>query len=191
MSRYAEAHKLENLGGPGDARPTAEQVIEDENATNLFAGKTILITGGGSGLGAESARVLYQTGAQVYIAARRKAKAEEVAKAISTDPSKPPVKIIVLDLSSLDSVGAGAQQFLSQSKTLNIPLANAGIMAPPESRTKDGYEEQYGVNHLAHFVLLQALKDILLASSTPFRASLKSSTPFLFLSSFSRAGPGS
>jgi len=65
---------------------------------------------------------------------------------------------------SLDSVRACAAEFLSKSQTLNIFIANAGVMACPEGKTKDGFETQFGVNHLAHFLLFNLLKPTLLAS---------------------------
>lgn len=121
---------------------------------------------GSSGLGAESARVLYQSGAKVFITARQVAKAEELAKSISTNSSRPPVSVIEMSLDSFDSIKAGVKQFQSQSKQLNVLLTNAGVMASPEGQTQDGFETQFGTNHLGHFLLFQLLKPILLASST-------------------------
>ena len=71
-----------------------------------------------------------------------------------------------MDQDSLASVRAGAESFLKQSKTLNILINNAGVMATPEGKTKDGFETQFGTNHVAHFLLFQLVKDTLLASST-------------------------
>lgn len=76
------------------------------------------------------------------------------------------ITLIEMDQDSLASVRAGAESFLKQSKTLNILINNAGIMATPEGKTKDGFESQFGTNHVAHFLLFQLLKDTLLASST-------------------------
>ncbi|KAL2048911.1 hypothetical protein ABVK25_010863 [Lepraria finkii] len=73
-----------------------------------------------------------------------------------------------MDLNSLNSVRAVAAELLKKSKTLNILINNAGIMALPEvHKTADGFEAQIGTNHLAHFLLFQLLKPMLLASSTP------------------------
>ena len=75
--------------------------------------------------------------------------------------------ILTVDMASLDSVRQCAADFLSKSTKLNVLICNAGVMATPEGRTKDGFETQFGVNHLAHFLLFQLLKSTLLASSTP------------------------
>lgn len=110
--------------------------------------------------------MLYQSGAKVFITARQVAKAEELAKSISTNSSRPPVSVIEMSLDSFDSIKAGVKQFQSQSKQLNILLTNAGVMASPEGQTQDGFETQFGTNHLGHFLLFQLLKPTLLASST-------------------------
>ena len=77
------------------------------------------------------------------------------------------VHLLELELNSLESVRACANTFLSQSNTLNIFIANAGVMACPEGRTADEFETQLGTNHLSHFLLFNLLKPTLLASSTP------------------------
>jgi NAD(P)-dependent dehydrogenase (short-subunit alcohol dehydrogenase family) len=165
-SRYAAAHESRN--GPGDARPTAEQVIKDQNLTGKLDGRVILITGGTAGLGTESARVLQKNGAKVYITARTLEKGQNVASELNkANPDSPAIEVVVADLSNLQSVRDGAKDFLARSKTLNVLLNNAGVMACPESKTSDGFESQFGVNHLAHFLLFQLLKSLLLASSTP------------------------
>lgn len=87
--------------------------------------------------------------------------------------------LLELDLASLDSVRACARQFLAKTKTLNILIANAGVMACPEGRTIDGYETQFATNHLGHFLLFNLLKPLLLASSSP-----DFNSRVVFLSSF-------
>ncbi|KAF2718849.1 NAD(P)-binding protein [Polychaeton citri CBS 116435] len=156
MSRYAKAH--EKPQGPGDARTTAQQVLDDEDLVGGLVGKTILITGGTAGLGKESARILQKTGAKVFITGRSQAKGAEVAKELNAaDPSLTPVEAIALDLGSFESVRNGAAAFLGRSETLTILLENAGVMAPPEGRTVDGFETCFGVNHLSHFLLFHRL----------------------------------
>ncbi|TVY30078.1 Retinol dehydrogenase [Lachnellula hyalina] len=150
--------------GSGDARPTAFQIIKDENLEGKLEGKVILITGCSSGLGIETARALATTGATLYLTARDLEKAK---KALGGLIASPRVHLLELDLNSLASVRACANEFLSKSSALNIFIANAGIMACPEGRTKDGFETQFGTNHLAHFLLFNLLKPALLASSTP------------------------
>jgi len=77
------------------------------------------------------------------------------------------VEIVKMELDSLQSVREAAADFLKRSKTLNVLIGNAGVMATPEGKTKDGLETQFGVNHVAHFLLFELLRPILLASSTP------------------------
>ncbi|KAE8443904.1 hypothetical protein EG329_001214 [Mollisiaceae sp. DMI_Dod_QoI] len=161
-SKYAAVH--ENPQGPGDARPTALQILQDENIGTKLHGKTILITGCSSGIGITTAQALHTTGATLYLTARNLTKAKT---ALGDLLSSPRVHLLELDLESLASVRACAKEFLSQSSQLNIFIANAGVMATPEGRTKDGFETQFGTNHLSHFLLFNLLKDALLASSTP------------------------
>ncbi|KAJ5974375.1 dehydrogenase with different specificitie [Penicillium waksmanii] len=161
-SRYAKVHQSPK--GPGDARPTALQIVKDAGRENTLAGKVILITGCSSGLGIETARALFQTGATLYLTARDLEKAKS---ALSDLVESPRVHLLHLDLNSLKSVHACAVEFLSQSETLNILIENAGVMACPEGRTADGFELQFGTNHLGHFLLFDLLKSRLLSSSTP------------------------
>ncbi|KAM0326059.1 hypothetical protein ACHAPQ_007837 [Fusarium lateritium] len=119
------------------------------------------------GIGPETARAFHLAGADVFITARSVAKGEQVAKDIISDGRPGIVQVIEMDLASIDSIRAGADQFLSKSKKLNVLLNNAGIMACPQGKTKDGFELQFGTCHLGHFLLFQLLKDVLLASSTP------------------------
>ncbi|PLB47580.1 dehydrogenase with different specificitie [Aspergillus steynii IBT 23096] len=161
-SKYAKVHQSPK--GPGDARPTALQIVKDAGREDNMTGKVILITGCSSGLGIETARALFQTGATLYLTARDLEKAKS---ALGDLVDSPRVHLLHLDLKSLESVRACAQEFLSRSKTLNILIANAGVMACPEGRTADGFETQFGTNHLAHFLLFYRLKSCLLSSSTP------------------------
>jgi NAD(P)-dependent dehydrogenase (short-subunit alcohol dehydrogenase family) len=167
---YAAAHESPN--GPNDARPSAEQIIQDQGLAGKLGDRTVLITGGTAGLGKESARVLQKNGAKVFITARTAEKGESAARELNgASPDSQPIEVVVADLSSLQSVRDAAKDFLSRSQTLNVLLNNAGVMACPEEKTADGFEMQFDVNHVAHFLLFQLLKDTLLASST---AELKS-----------------
>ncbi|KAK4505839.1 hypothetical protein PRZ48_003804 [Zasmidium cellare] len=161
---YADRHK--NLKGPGDQRPTAEEVVRDQNLVDGLKASTVLITGCTSGIGIETARALYLTGAKIYITARDTKKGEQVASELSTDPSRP-IHVIEMRLDSFGSIRAAAKKFLAAESKLNILIDNAGVMACPKGTTVDGCETQFGTNHLGHFLLFQLLKPALLAAATP------------------------
>ena len=161
---YAAQHS--SLHGPSDARPTAEQVIRDQGLINALPGHSILITGCTSGIGIETARALYLTGANIYITARNMSRGRQVASELSTDPARP-VQLIEMSLDSFASVRKGAADFLAQESKLHISINNAGVMATPEGKTADGFEQQFGTNHLGHFLLFQLLEPALLAGATP------------------------
>ncbi|KAM5347788.1 hypothetical protein ACJ41O_007612 [Fusarium nematophilum] len=167
MSKYAAAHV--DPQGPGDARPTGLQIVEDENLIGKLTGKTVFITGANSGLGAETARVLHATGATVFLGVRNLASGQETIDSIlASDPSnKAPLHLVEISLDSLASVRKGAESLLSQTSKLNLLILNAGVMATPFGKTVDGFETQFGVNHLGHFLLFQLIKPALLAASTP------------------------
>jgi NAD(P)-dependent dehydrogenase (short-subunit alcohol dehydrogenase family) len=164
MSRYAEAHS--NPAGPGDARPTALQIIKDEAAEGKLAGKVIVITGTSSGIGIETARALFLTGARLLLTARDLNKAKS---ALGEIVEREGVELVEMDNTSLSSVRAAAQTILQKSNgQVNILVNNAGIMALQKlEHTNDGFEMQFGVNHLAHFLLFELLKPALLASASP------------------------
>ncbi|KAF2839527.1 short-chain dehydrogenase [Patellaria atrata CBS 101060] len=158
-----------NRTGPGDARPTALQIVRDAGVLGKLNDKVALITGCTSGIGIETARALHETGATVFITGKDASEAQKVANEIinKEGSNKAPIHVLEFDLASLESVRKGAKEFLSQSDRLNILVNNAGVMRAPEGRSVDGYETQFATNHLGHFLLFQLLKDTLLASSTP------------------------
>ena len=164
---YAE--HFVNTKGPGDERPTALQILKDEDLINKWAGKVVLITGATSGIGVETARALYATGADVYITARDTSKAKKVIDDIhGSSESNGKIDFVEMDMNSLESVKKVAKEFLAKSDNkLNVLVNNAGIMAAPESKTVDGFELQFGTNHLAHFTLTALLLPTLVQSSTP------------------------
>lgn len=160
--RYAALHQYSK--GPGDARPTALDIVKDEGLQGKLTDKVVLITGCSSGIGIETAKALNTTGAKLFLGVRDTVKGQ----AALSDILKPGhVELLKMDLNSLDSVRSAAEEFKHKSKTLNILINNAGVMATPEGKTVDGFETQFGTNHLAHFLLFQLLKPALLASSTP------------------------
>jgi NAD(P)-dependent dehydrogenase (short-subunit alcohol dehydrogenase family) len=164
-SRYAKLY-LEPAG-PGDARPTAMDILRENNLDKGgMSDKVMLITGTSSGLGLETAKTLAETGATLYVTARSIAKAKEVLADLISGPHASRIHILELDLASLQSVRQAAAEFKRRSSHLNVLIANAGIRQPPAGKTKDGFDEQFGTNHLAHFLLFHLLKDVMLASST-------------------------
>ncbi|KAL3465648.1 hypothetical protein BJX64DRAFT_296942 [Aspergillus heterothallicus] len=162
ISRYAAVH--ESPKGPGDARPTASQIVEDQGLKGQLGDKTILLTGASAGLGVETAKALLETGATLYLTARNLDKAKVALGSLAQSER---VHLLELDLNSLASVRRCAAEFKRKSSTLNILIENAGVMACPEGVTADGFETQLGTNHLAHFLLFYLLQPVLLASSTP------------------------
>lgn len=165
MSRYAEAHA--HPKGVDDARPTALQIIEDEGLVNKLSDKVFLVTGVSSGIGIETLKALHATGAHVFGTVRDAKKGQKVVDDILTEGSNGgKITLIDMSLDSSDSIREGAKQFLSQSNKLNVLINNAGVMATPEGKTKDGFETQFGTNHVGHFLLFQLLKPTLLASAT-------------------------
>lgn len=161
-SRYAESHR--SLQGPGDSRPTALEIVKDEGSEGNLPDKVYLIMGCSLGLGIETARALFATGAKLFPGVRDIAKRESALSEI-LDPGR--VELLKIDLNPLDSVRAAAQAFLEKSKALDILVNNAGITATPLEMTADGFESQFDTNYLAHFLLFQLLRPTLLASSTP------------------------
>ena len=155
--------------GPGDHRPTAQHIIETEGLVGKLTDKVILLTGASSGIGVETARSLYHTGAHLYLPVRDMAKGEAVKADIESDgmAGRGTIDLLTLDMESLDSVRQCAADFLSKSSQLNILICNAGVAGMPLGTTKDGFESNFGINHLAHFLLFQLLKDALLASCHP------------------------
>ncbi|KIN05333.1 hypothetical protein OIDMADRAFT_157975 [Oidiodendron maius Zn] len=168
MSRYTNAYASPK--GPGDARPTALQVVEDEGLVGKLTGKVALVTGANSGIGLETARALRATGVTLFITARDATKAQKAIDEIlkgTEAKSGAPIHAIELRLDSLESVRAAAKDFLSRSDNLNLLILNAGIMCTPEGKTEDGFELQFGTNYVGHFLLFQLLKPALLAGTSP------------------------
>lgn len=114
------------------------------------SGRTFVITGANGGIGEQTSKVLASKGATVIMACRNTAKAQEVADKIDGD-----VRVAALDLASLDSV----REFAEKSGEIDVLINNAGLMNIPFSRTKDGFETQWGVNHLGHYALAGLLLD--------------------------------
>lgn len=130
-----------------------------------FSGENILITGANSGIGFEAAKVLASKGAKVILAVRNEDKGRAAADSIRKENSLADVVVMKLDLADLDSVKSFAASFRSKFDSLSILINNAGVMIPPYGKTKDGFELQFGSNHLGHFALTGLLLPLL--KSTP------------------------
>jgi len=135
---------------------TTEEVLAGKD----LSGKRALVTGVSAGLGVETARSLLGHGAEVVGAARNLGKAREATATLAKSHGDR-FRLIELDLASLESVRNCAGALSAQGKPFDLIIANAGIMAVPFERTKDGFESQIGVNHLAHFVLINRLAPLL------------------------------
>ena len=136
---------------------------ENWNESNIpdQSGKIFIVTGPTSGLGKESVKVLVRKNATVIMAARNINKAESVANKILEENKNAKIDIEELDLSSLESVKNFSQLIIKKYKSLDCLINNAGIMACPYSKTKDGFEIQMGTNHLGHFALTGQLISLL------------------------------
>ena len=131
-----------------------------------LSGKRMLVTGVSAGLGVETARVLAAHGATVVGTARDLAKARRaLAEALPQQAGAPPVELLEADLASLKSVRNAATELLARAKPFDVIIANAGVMACPQGRTPDGFETQFGTNHLGHFVLVNRLVPLLRAGA--------------------------
>ena len=123
------------------------------------SGRRVIVTGANSGLGLSTARKLARKGATVTLACRNVAKGREAVAQVGGDAT-----LAQLDLASLASIRAFAE---ARTEPVDLLVNNAGIMAPPEGRTADGFEAQFGTNHLGHFALTGLLLDRLLAGNRP------------------------
>src|SRR5215469_14616661 len=138
---------------------TTDEVLSGVN----LRGKRILVTGVSAGLGIETARSLAAHGAQVVGAALDLTKAEGATAPLRKDAvaSGGTLELIQLDLADLKSVRACADELVKKAQPLDVIIANAGVMATPLSHTADGFEMQFGTNHLGHFVLVNRIAPLI------------------------------
>ena len=140
------------------ATSTTDEVLAGVN----LKGKRIFVTGVSAGLGVETARTLVAHGAQVVGAARNlnkaKAATEQVRNAAANGGS---FELVELDLANLKSVRACADGLLAKGEKFNVVIANAGVMATPFGHTAEGFETQFGTNHLGHFVLVNRIASLI------------------------------
>lgn len=127
-----------------------------------LTGKRVLVTGVSAGLGIETARALASRGAHIIGAARDLAKAENaVSRAFADTRPDGGIELIELDLASLQSVRACADRLVADGRPLDVVINNAGIAHPPFGRTADGFETQFGTNHIGHFVLTNRIAHLI------------------------------
>jgi len=141
------------------ATSTTEEVLSGVN----LKGKRFLVTGVSAGLGIETARSLAAHGAHVVGAARDLSKAESATAQVRKDAAANDgsFELIELDLASLKSVRASADKLVAKGETFDVIIANAGVMATPFTQTVDGFEMQFGTNHLGHFVFVNRIASLI------------------------------
>ncbi|BBX15276.1 oxidoreductase [Mycolicibacterium duvalii] len=142
------------------AAPTALDMVDGVDLT----GKTVVITGASAGLGRESARALAATGAHVILAARNADALADTAAWVREHVPDATLSAVHLDLTSLGSVAAAAAQIAELTPVVHVLMNNAGVMFTPFSRTVDGFEIQFGTNHLGHFEFTRLLLPALVAA---------------------------
>ncbi len=120
-------------------------------------GRVAVVTGANGGLGLATAKALAGAGASVVMAARNQAKAESARDEILAANPSASLEIVELDLGSQESVKAAAAQIVAAHPIVDLLINNAGVMAMPEGRTVDGFETQFGINHLGHWTLTSLL----------------------------------
>ena len=157
------------------AGKTAQQVLDGAD----LSGRTCVITGASSGLGRESARVLAGAGARLILAARNRQALEQTREEIVAEAPGADVEVVELDLAALRSVRGAAETIAQRAPVLDVLMNNAGVMFTPFGRTEDGFEMQFGTNHLGHFELTRRLLPQLLAAEGARVVNLSSDGHFI------------
>src|ERR1700722_17395198 len=157
--RAARRRKNMNMVDVFGATSTTDGVLSGVN----LHGKRILVTGVSAGLGVETARSLAARGANVVGAARDLKKAEAATAQVRRDAATAggSFELVALDLASLKSVRECADELLTKGQFFDVVIANAGVMATPFGHTADGFETQFGTNHLGHFVFVNRIAPLL------------------------------
>jgi NAD(P)-dependent dehydrogenase (short-subunit alcohol dehydrogenase family) len=155
LSRGEGAKTMTRVAEVFGATSTADDVLSGVN----LRGKRILVTGVSAGLGVETARSLAAHGAHVVGAARDLTKAKAATTQLQKNGGT--FELVELDLADLKSVRACADKFLAKGEPFDVVIANAGVMATPFGHTVDGFETQFGTNHLGHFVLINRIASLI------------------------------
>ncbi len=146
------------MAGQFGAESTTDEVLSGVD----LSGKRVLVTGVSAGLGVETARALAAHGAQVVGAARDLGKARDATKVVRDGAKNGGgIDLVELDLASLASVRKCADSLVASGKPFDVVIANAGVMATPKGKTADGFETQFGTNHLGHFVLVNRIASLM------------------------------
>jgi NAD(P)-dependent dehydrogenase (short-subunit alcohol dehydrogenase family) len=146
------------MARPFGATSTTDDVLSGKD----LSGKRVLVTGVSAGLGVETARALSAHGAKMVGAARDLAKAERATAEVRAQAANGGgLELVELDLASLESVRACADALLADGRPFDAVIANAGVMRTPFGRTADGFETQFGTNHLGHFVLVNSIASLI------------------------------
>ncbi len=148
------------IRSPFNAQSTALEVVEGHD----LSGKVALVTGAASGIGIETARALAQAGAETILAVRDTAKGEAVAQELRDSTGNSQIAVLSLELGSFASIRTTAAQFADLWNRLDLLVNNAGVMASPFEHTTEGFELQFGTNHVGHFLLTTLLLPSLLKS---------------------------
>ncbi len=149
------------IASPFNARSTALEVVRGHDLSNRVA----LVTGAASGIGIETARALAQAGAETILAVRDVEKGESVAQSLIESTGNHRVYVLPLDLTSFDSIEDMVGAFTERWNKLDVLINNAGVMATPFEHTAEGFELQFGTNHVGHFLLTTLLLPSLMAAA--------------------------
>ncbi|KAI9351751.1 short-chain dehydrogenase [Zopfochytrium polystomum] len=169
IAPYAASHV--SPSGPGDARPTALKVVEDQHLSDALRHKTILLTGFSTGIGLATARALAATGARLVLLAKDTSAHPKVPLELASiaGPGTPAPLVVEMDLADLASVAAAATVVRNQCSRLDIAILNAGVMTRNPSKTPQGHDLTFGINFIGHFALLHALVPLLVDHPTGAR----------------------
>jgi len=159
MTKNASSRVQAKLGSGLDPKSEPSDILAGKDLT----GKVAVVTGGYSGIGLETTRALAAAGAKVYVPVRNFDKAAETLATIKRGEVIP----LSMDLGDFASIRRFVAEMLEDETQIDLLINNAGIMACPESRVEGGWESQFGVNHLGHFLLTKGLLPALLAADAP------------------------